>query len=129
MGNINDDNSLGRVRKSPNLFSGGPRGHHHRYPLFEIDDIIATRDHFSQALLDQMLSPCVFTKRRLVTLTGYGLKTDQVSFIWGFLRGPFGCITLPIEPDIQNFAFNVGRRLMWPNSPGPPRCPWFWRTS
>jgi len=106
---INDDNSLGRVRKSPNLFSGGPQvaittGTH----FFEIDDIIATRDHFSQALLDQMQALRILQNADWVTLTGYGLKTDQVSYLGISLGSILGASLSPIEPDIQNFAFNVG---------------------
>ena len=106
---INDDNSLGRVRKSPNLFSGGPQvaittGTH----FFEIDDIIATRDHFSQALLDQMQALRILQNADWVTLTGYGLKTEQVSYLGISLGSILGASLSPIEPDIQNFAFNVG---------------------
>lgn len=106
---LNSDNTLGRVRKNTNLFAGGPQvaittGTH----FFEIDDIIATRDHFLQALLDQIQALRFLQNADWVTLTGYGLKTDTVSYLGISLGSILGASLSPIEPDIQNFALNVG---------------------
>ena len=106
---INDDNSLGTVRKSPNLFSGGPQvaittGTH----FFEIDDLIATRDHFVQALRDQMQARRVLQNADWVTRTGFGLNTDAMSYLGISLGSILGASLSPIEPDLQKFALNVG---------------------
>ncbi len=106
---INNDGSLDRVRKSPNLFAGGPEvaittGTH----FFEIDDLIATRDHFAQALIDQMQAIQILQNNDWVSQTGYGLNTDQMFYLGISLGSILGATLSPIEPSLSTFAFNVG---------------------
>ena len=106
---INSDGSLDRVRKSPNLFAGGPEvaittGTH----FFEIDDLIATRDHFQQALTDQMQAIQILQNNDWVSQTGYGLNTEQMFYLGISLGSILGATLSPIEPSLTTFAFNVG---------------------
>ena len=106
---INSDGTLDRVRKSPNLFAGGPEvavttGTH----FFEIDDLIATRDHFLQALMDQMQAIRILKNNDWVSQTGYGLNTDQMFYLGMSLGSILGATLSPIEPSLNTFAFNVG---------------------
>lgn len=106
------DGSRGQLRRveAPDwLWDESPR-----YPIssgrsfIDLDDLVATRDHFAQALVDVMQGLRVVRGADWREASGgYRLDGDDVVYVGVSLGGILGANLTAVEPTLEDFALNV----------------------
>ncbi|AWV90898.1 alpha/beta hydrolase [Bradymonas sediminis] len=78
------------------------------FAFIEVDNLVGTRDHFGQALLDLMQGYRVIKHADwAASAEGYTLAGDDVVYLGMSLGGILGANMAALEPGIQDFVLNV----------------------
>jgi hypothetical protein len=105
---IEPDGSFGRVRSVGSPWEYGPdvpitTGQSYIDPV----DIVASRDHFLQGVVDLKQAVRVIRQADFVTETGYQLDREHIGYTGISLGGIHGAMLAGVEANVQRYALNV----------------------
>lgn len=105
---VNADGSAGQVARIRVPFVDAEFPISTGFAFIDVENLVGTRDHFAQALLDLMQGLRVIQGADWARYTGgYRLDGDDIVYLGMSLGGILGANMAALEPGIQDFVLNV----------------------